>query len=160
MHAERTAPPPPPRGRPRWHTPLLLALLLLAAGNGVGLARQVRALRDALPYLRTAADLPPFAWRAQSAAVAALERLLTAADPHLGPGVRVRVVVPEKIAAETHYVRSWAAYLRPATIWRTPGDDPDERPGDLVLAWQTRLDDPALALLLDTPEGALYRRLQ
>ncbi|HPA96589.1 MAG: hypothetical protein GX178_09685 [Acidobacteria bacterium] len=159
MHAERTAPPPPPRRRPRWHPPLLLALLLLAGGNGVGLVRQVRALRAALPYLRTA-DLPPFAWRARSAPVASLERLLTAVDSYLGPGVRVRVVVPEELASEAHYVRMWAAYLRPGAFWHTPDDAPGDRPGDLVLTWRRRLDDPRVALLLDTPEGALYRRLR
>ena len=92
--------------------------------------------------------------------MASLERLLTAVDSYLGPGVRVRVVVPEELASEAHYVRMWAAYLRPGAFWHTPDDAPGDRPGDLVLTWRRRLDDPRVALLLDTPEGALYRRLR
>ncbi|HSM50706.1 MAG TPA: hypothetical protein VLA75_04820 [Thermoanaerobaculia bacterium] len=144
----------PRTGRGGW----LLALLLLFAGwQAVHLARQVRHVRLAIGHARAAAP-SPFAWRPQSVAVAELERLLTAADPHLAPGSRVRVEVPGELSAEAHYVRSWAAYLRPAAIWRTAADDPAERPGDLVLAWQRRLGDTRLEPLAERPEGALYRR--
>jgi hypothetical protein len=137
---------------------LLLSLLLLfAAAQAVGLARQVRHVRLAIGHARAAAP-SPFAWRPRSVAVGEMERLLAAADPHLAPGARVRVEVPAELSAEAHYVRSWAAYLRPAAIWRTAADDPAERPGDLVLAWQRRLDDPGLDPLAERPQGALYRR--
>lgn len=136
----------------------LLALLLLVAGwQAVQLARQVRHVRLAVGHARAAAP-SPFAWRARSAAVAELDRLLAAAGPHLAPGVRVRVEVPAEWSAEAHYVRSWAAYLRPAAIWRTAADDPAERPGDLVLAWRRHLAEPGLVPLLEDPEGTLYRR--
>jgi len=140
------------------HRGSLLALLLLFAGwQAVHLAGQVRHVRLAIGHARAAAR-SPFAWRPQSAAVGELERLLAAADPHLAPGTRVRVEVPGELSAEAHYVRSWAAYLRPAAIWRTAADDPAERPGDLVLAWQRRLDEPGLVPLVEAPAGALYRR--
>ena len=154
MGAEILLPPSP---RPTRGGLLLALLLLAAAASAVGLARQVRHVRLAIGHAR-ASDPSPFAWRPRSAAVAGLERLLAAADPHLAPNARVRVEVPAELAAEGQYVRSWAAYLRPAAIWRTAADDPGEGPGDLVLAWRRRLDDPRLVPLVAGPEGALYRR--
>ncbi|HEX5761448.1 MAG TPA: hypothetical protein VF121_19860 [Thermoanaerobaculia bacterium] len=139
-------------------SPLRSAVLgLLVAGAALGF---LRSLEDALAGYdaRRARTGPPLVWHFGMAPVAALERCVAAARPHLPPGSVVAFAGPPEPRGDGFLRWRWAAYFLPerdVVRWRGaagPG------PATHVLACRRDLaGDSRLAAVARLPAGRLYR---
>jgi hypothetical protein len=139
------------------HRPLAVALWLLAAVTGWGMAHESRRIFTSVGYAR-GTELPPAEWRLGSPPVRELEAFLHSAGSSLPAHRLVLFLPPPELGEASQFATLWAAYLHPGPTWIHGPDVGLDVPIEIVVCWRRPLDDPRFEPLLVEPHGGVYRR--
>lgn len=104
-------------------------------------------------------EMPVAEWVSGGVEPRQLAELVDKAAEHRSPGSRVLIATSLPSAADQGQLLLWAVYLRPDVDWGLAAESPGAaRPGQLLVAWEVRLEDPAYEPIARLEAGTVYRR--